>query len=143
MPTVSLVLILLAATALLRFVSERLNIPHAALLVLGGLVLAVVPALPRNTLQPDVVFLVFVPPLLYSAAITTSWRDFRRSLRPILLLGIGLVFVTVAAVAVVAHAYVGLSWAPAFVLGAIVSPPDVVAAVAVTRQLKCRAQSVL
>src|SRR5438046_8778219 len=135
MPTVSLVLILLAATALLRFVSERLNIPHAALLVLGGLVLAVVTGLPRNTLQPDVVFLVFVPPLLYAAAITTSWRDFRQSLRPILLLGIGLVSVTTLAVAIVAHAFMGLFWAPAFVLGAIVSAPDVVAATAVTRRL--------
>src|SRR5437763_13034807 len=135
MSAVSLVLVLLAATAVLRFVSERLNVPHAALLVLGGLLLAITPGLPRATLEPDVVFLVFVPPLLYSAAIMTSWRDFRMSLRPILLLGIGLVAVTIALVAVVAHAAVGLSWAPAFVLGAIVSPPDVVAATSVTRHL--------
>src|SRR5947208_15440674 len=102
MSAVSLVLVLLAATAVLRFVSERLNVPHAVLLVLGGLLLAVTPGLPRATLEPDVVFLVFVPPLLYSAAIMTSWRDFRLSLRPILLPGIRLVAVTVAADACVA-----------------------------------------
>src|SRR3954468_24928811 len=115
MPAVALVLVLLAATAVLRFVSERLNVPHAVLLVLGGLLLAITPGLPRATLEPEVVFLVFVPPLLYSAAIMTSWRDFRMSLRPILLLGIGLVAVTTVAVSAVAHTAVGLSWAPAFV----------------------------
>ena len=68
MSAVSLVLILLAATALVRFLSERLNVPHAVLLVLGGLALAVTPGLPRATLDPDLVFLIFLPPLLYSAA---------------------------------------------------------------------------
>ena len=138
MSAVSLVLILLAATALVRFLSERLNVPHAVLLVLGGLALAVTPGLPRATLDPDVVFLIFLPPLLYSAAIRTSWRDFQMSLRPILLLGVGLVAVTILAVAAIAHAVVGLAWAPAFVLGAIISPPDAVAAIAMTRQLKIR-----
>src|SRR6266571_54411 len=138
MSAVSLVLILLAATALLRFLSERLNVPHAVLLVLGGLALAVTPGLPRATLDPDVVFLIFLPPLLYSAAIRTSWRDFQMSLRPILLLGVGLVSVTILAVAAIAHAVVGLAWAPAFVLGAIISPPDAIAAIALTRQLKIR-----
>jgi Na+/H+ antiporter len=135
MSAVALVLVLLAATAVLRFISDRLEIPHAAVLVLGGLVLAVTPGLPRATLDPDVVFLVFVPPLLYSAAIHTSWRDFRLSLRPILLLGVALVSVTIVAVAIAAHRFMGLPWAPAFVLGAIVSPPDGVAATAVTRRL--------
>src|SRR5438552_8332771 len=138
MSAVSLVLILLAATALVRFLSERLNVPHAVLLVLGGLALAVTPGLPRATLDPDLVFLIFLPPLLYSAAIRTSWRDFQMSLRPILLLGVGLVSVTILAVAAIAHAVVGLAWAPAFVLGAIISPPDAVAAIAMTRQLRIR-----
>jgi len=135
MATVELVFILLAATAVMRFLSDQLNIPHAVLLVLGGLLLAIVPGLPRPTLDPGIVFLVFVPPLLYSAAITTSWRDFRLARRPILLLAFGLLTATVLVVALVAHAFMGLAWAPAFVLGAIVSPSDVVAAVSVTRQL--------
>ena len=73
MSAVSLVLILLAATALVRFLSERLNVPHAVLLVLGGLALAVTPSLLRATLDPDLVFLIFLPPLLYSSPIRTSW----------------------------------------------------------------------
>src|SRR5438045_9318127 len=107
MSAVSLVLILLAATALVRFLSERLYVPHAVLLVLGGLALAVTPGLPRATLDPDLIFLIFLPPLLYSAAIRTSWRDFQMSLRPILLLGVGLVSVTILAVAATAHAGLG------------------------------------
>ncbi len=104
----SFLLILLAATAALRFVSEELDVPNTALLALAGLLLAAVPDVPRATLDPDVVFLVFVPPLPYSTALTTSWRDFRLSLRPIVALGIGLVCVTMPAVAAVAHALVGM-----------------------------------
>jgi len=106
------------------------------LLVLAGAVLAFVPELPRPTLSPEVVFLVFIPPLLYWSAFNTSWRDFRRHLRSISLLSVGLVLVTMAAVAAVAHALVpALPWPSAFVLGAIVSPPDAVAVAAVTRRL--------
>src|SRR6266566_9239159 len=115
MSAVALVLILLAATAVLRFISDRLEIPHAALLVLGGLVLAVTPGLPRATLDPDVVFLIFVPPLLYFAAFNTSWRDFRTSLRPILLAAIGIVAVTMIAVAAMAHVTMAFAWPTAFV----------------------------
>ena len=131
-----LVLVLLAATAAISVIAERLVVPSPVLLVLAGTVLAFVPELPRPTLSPEVVFLVFIPPLLYWSAFNTSWRDFRRHLRSISLLSVGLVLVTMAAVAAVAHALVpGLPWPSAFVLGAIVSPPDAVAVAAVTRRL--------
>jgi Na+/H+ antiporter len=136
MAGLELILALLAVVAALQLVAERLAIPHPVLLVVVGGVLAMVPGLPRPHLDPDVVFLVFVPPLLYAAAITTSLRDFRRSLRPIVLNSVGLVLATMAAVAAVARALAPeLTWPAAFVLGAIVSPPDPVAVVAVTRRL--------
>src|SRR4051812_46241074 len=103
MAALELILALLAVVAALELVAERLTIPHPVLLVVVGAVLALVPGLPRPRLDPAVVFLVFVPPLLYSAAITTSLRDFRRSLRPIVLNSVGLVLATMAAVAAVAH----------------------------------------
>jgi CPA1 family monovalent cation:H+ antiporter len=136
MSAVSLILLLLAASAALDILSGKLGVPHPVLLVLAGLVLAVTPGLPRATLDPDIVFLIFVPPLLYWAALTTSWRDFRRSLRSITLLAVGLVAATIVAVAGVSHATADLTWPVAFVLGAIVAPPDAVATVAVTRDLR-------
>ncbi len=136
MAVVALVLILLAAAAALDLVALRFHLPHPVLLVIGGLVLALSPGLPRAELAPELVFLIFVPPLLYASAITTSWRDFRANLRSILLLAIGLVLATIAAVAVVGHAILpGLTWPAAIVLGAIVAPPDAVATTAVTRTL--------
>jgi monovalent cation/hydrogen antiporter len=131
-----LVLVLLAATAAISVLAERLVVPSPVLLVLAGTILAFVPELPRPKLSPEVVFLVFIPPLLYWSAFNTSWRDFRWHLRSISLLSVGLVLVTMTAVAVVAHALVpALPWPSAFVLGAIVSPPDAVAVAAVTRRL--------
>jgi CPA1 family monovalent cation:H+ antiporter len=105
-------------------------------LVLGGLLLGFVPGLPTVTLDPDLVFLLFLPPLLYEAAWTISWRDFRANLRPISLLAIGLVFMTTVVIAIVAHTAIpGLPWAAAFVLGAIVSPTDSVAATSIAQRL--------
>jgi CPA1 family monovalent cation:H+ antiporter len=131
-----LILILLAAAAALEILAHRIGVPHPALLVLGGLALALTPGLPRVGMDPETVFLVFIPPLLYRAALLTSWRDFRSHLRAILTLAIGLLLATVAVVAVVAHALTPeFTWATAFVLGAIVSPPDAVAAIAVMRRL--------
>jgi len=138
MSAVALILILLVAAAALRVLSDQWDIPHPVLLVLGGLLLAVTPGLPRATLDPEVVFLIFVPPLLYLAAYLTSWRDFRRTLRPILLAAVGLVLVTMGSVAVMAHAMLSLAWPAAFVLGAIVAPSDAVATTAVTRRLSVR-----
>jgi CPA1 family monovalent cation:H+ antiporter len=136
MQTIELLLVLLAVTAGLEVLARALRLPLPALLVAAGLTVALLPRVPRPELDPDAVFLVFIPPLLYWTAITSSIRDFQRYLASITLLAVGLVLVTTAAVAAVAHALIPeLTWPAAFVLGAIVSPPDPVAAIAVTRHL--------
>ena len=128
--------ILLIVVAVLALVAKQAGLPYPVLLVIGGLALGFVPGLPPVQLEPDLVFVFLLPPLLYPAAIFTSWRDFRANLSPILLLAIGLVLLTTAVVAVVAHALAGLPWAAAFALGAIISPPDAVAATAITSRLR-------
>ena len=135
MHEIEIILGLLLVVAALAVVAKMLAIPYPILLVIGGLVLGFVPGLPHVELNPELVFVLFLPPILTSAAWYTSWRDFRFNLRPILLLAIGLVLVTTSAIAVVAHAVLGLEWASGFVLGAIVSPPDAVAATAITQRL--------
>jgi len=131
----TIILLLIAVLALAAF-ARKLVIPYPILLVIGGLVLGLIPGVPTLRLDPDVVFLVFLPPILWSAAYFTSWRDFRSNLRPITLLAVGLVLATTAAVAVVAHIWLpGLGWAGAIALGAIVSPPDAVSATAVGKRL--------
>jgi CPA1 family monovalent cation:H+ antiporter len=136
-PVVELVVVLFVAVIGLATLARRLVIPYPILLVIGGLFLGFVPGLPPVRLAPDLVFFVFLPPILWAAAFFTSFRDFRANLRPIMLLALGLVVATTAAVAAVAHAVVpGLSWAGAVALGAIVSPPDAVAAVAILRRLR-------
>jgi len=135
--TIEVILGLLAAVAALALLSRRLPIPYPILLVLGGLTLAFIPGLPRVPLDPDLVFLFFLPPLLYPAALFTSWRDFHANLRPISLLAIGLVLFTTTAVAFLAHHFIeGLPLAAGFVLGAIVSPPDAIAATAIAQRLR-------
>ncbi|MDQ3855671.1 MAG: Na+/H+ antiporter, partial [Chloroflexota bacterium] len=133
---VEFVLGLLVVVAVLVRIADRLRISYPILLVLGGLTLSLVPNLPELELAPDLVFLIFLPPLLMYAAYFTSIRDFRANLRPIGLLAVGLVLTTTVVVAVVAHTTIGLPWPVAFVLGAIVSPPDAVAATAIGRRLK-------
>ena len=136
MHQIELVFGLLVVVTALAVIAEKINVAYPILLVIGGLVFGFVPGLPNVELHPDVVFLIFLPPLLTSAAWYTSWRDFRVNLRPILSLAIGLVLATTIAVAVVAHAAIaGMTWQVAFVLGAIVSPPDAVAAAAITKRL--------
>jgi CPA1 family monovalent cation:H+ antiporter len=136
MNEIEIVFVLLFAVATLAVIAERIGVSYPILLVIGGLVLGFIPGLPDVELNPEVVFLIFLPPLLTSAAWNTSWRDFRTNLRPILLLAIGLVLATTCAVAIVAHATIaGFSWALAFVLGAIISPPDAVAATAITERV--------
>lgn len=130
------VILLLIAVLALAAIARKLVIPYPILLVIGGLVLGLIPGVPTLRLDPDVVFLVFLPPILWSAAYFTSWRDFRSNLRPITLLAVGLVLATTAAVAMVAHIWLpGLGWAGAIALGAIVSPPDAVSATAVAKRL--------
>jgi CPA1 family monovalent cation:H+ antiporter len=127
-----LLIVLLACTLALVAVARRLHIPYPILLVLGGLGLAFVPELPPVRLEPELVFILFLPPILWAAAYFTSLRDFRRNLASISLLAVGLVVLTTLVVGWVAHAVIpGISWAAAFCLGAIVSPPDAVAATAV------------
>src|ERR1051326_78648 len=122
---VKLVLGLLVAVAALVTLASRFGLPYPILLVVGGLTLGLVPGLPRVELEPDLVFLLFLPPLLYRDAITTSWRAFRADLYKILVLAFGLLLATTLAVGLVAHAVVpGLPWSVAFVLGAIVAPTD-------------------
>jgi monovalent cation/hydrogen antiporter len=116
------VLGLLGAVAGLVMLSNRLGMPYPVFLVLGGLVLGLVPIVPEIGLPPDLVLLIFLPPLLYSAAFLSSPRDLKANLRPIASLFIGLVLLTTLTVASVTHLLVGLPWAAAFVLGAIVSP---------------------
>ena len=135
--TIEVVLGILAAVAGLALLSRKLPIPYPILLVIGGLALAFIPGLPRVPLDPDLVFLFFLPPLLYPAALFTSWRDFHANLRPILLLAIGLVLFTTTAVGFLAHYFIeGLPLAAGFVLGAIVSPPDAIAATAIAQRLR-------
>jgi len=133
--TISLLFGLLVAIVALATIATRLRIPYTVLLVIGGLVLGFVPGLPRIMLNPELILVLFLPPLIYSSAWLTSWHEFRANLRPILLLAIGLVLVTTIIVAVVAHAIAGLSWPVAFVLGAVVSPTDAVAASATAKLL--------
>jgi CPA1 family monovalent cation:H+ antiporter len=126
----------LVAVAALTVLARRIDVPYPILLVIGGLALGFVPGLPDVALDPDIVLVIFLPPLLYSAAFFSSLRDLRRDMRPISLLAIGLVLVTTVTVAVVAHAVIDdLPWAAAFALGAIVSPTDPVAATAIIRRV--------
>jgi CPA1 family monovalent cation:H+ antiporter len=119
--------VLLGAGAFL-LLADRTQIPYPILLVIGGTGMAFVPGASDLVLDPDVVLVAFLPPLLYGAAFFTSIQDLRANYRPIGLLAVGLVAATTVTVAVVAHHVVGLPWAAAFVLGAIVSPTDPVAA---------------
>ena len=136
MDTLSAVLLILVAIALVDEIARRLGVPYPTLLVLGGLGLAFIPGLPRIELEPDLVLLVFLPPLLFSAAAESPIRDLRANVVPLVRLSIGLVLFTMVLVAIVAHALVpGLSWAAAFTLGAIVGPTDALAATAVFRRL--------
>jgi CPA1 family monovalent cation:H+ antiporter len=134
---------LIEATLLLMFLTTitvpwaiRTGVPTEILLVLGSLLLSLLPGLPTLVLDPNVVFTLFLPPILFAAAYFTSWRDFKRSRRAIFLLAFGLVLFTTTLVAVAVRALgLGVPWAAAFLLGAIVSPPDASAATAIVRKL--------
>jgi CPA1 family monovalent cation:H+ antiporter len=127
--------VLLVAGAALLILSGPLRIPYPILLVVGGLLLGFVPGVPELTMPPEVVLIGILPPLLYVAAYFTGLRELRQNLRPISLLAIGLVLATMAGVAVVAHEVTDLPWAACFVLGAVVSPTDPIAATAIGRRL--------
>ena len=126
---------LFVSVAGLNVLARWFSVPYPIPLVLGGVALGLIPGMPEIELEPDLVLLVFLPPLLYSAAFFADLRALRSNIRPISLLAIGLVLVTIVAVAVIGHEVIGLSWAMAFALGAIVSPTDPVAATAIMRRL--------
>jgi monovalent cation/hydrogen antiporter len=126
---------LLISVAGLNALASRMGIPYPIVLVLGGLGIGVIPGAPRVELDPELVLLVFLPPLLYAAAFFSDVRALRADTRALSLTSIGLVLATMAAVAALAHAVLELPWAMAFALGAIVSPTDPLAATAIMRRL--------
>ena len=131
-----LVLGLFVVAVGLGFVARRIGVAYPILLVLGGLVLGFVPGVPPITLEPDLVFLLLLPPILFGAGYSTPIRDFKANARPIALLAVGLVLFTTVVVGLVTKALVPqIPLAAAFALGAIVAPPDAVAATAIFRRL--------
>jgi CPA1 family monovalent cation:H+ antiporter len=128
-------LFLLAVLAGTALFARRVNIAPAILLMLAGIALAFVPGMPAVELPPEVVLLLVLPPLIYSASVAMSWREFKHNLRPITLLAVGCVIFTASAVAVATHYLIGLPWNVGFLLGAVVAPPDAVAPLAIVRRL--------
>ena len=133
--TIEILVLLLIVISAVAVASRRLKIPPAILLVLTGIVLALVPGLPRLELAPEIALLVVLPPLIYSSAVAMSWREFRFNLRPISLLAVGCVLFTTVSVAAASRWLLGFSWPVGFVLGAIVSPPDPVAPLSIARRM--------
>lgn len=137
MQHLDIIIILMAVLAVLYSVADWIKVSYPILLVVAGLAIGCIPGLPTVKLQPDVVFLIFLPPLLFEAARNTSWHDFRNNRGAIGRLAIGLVFFTTVAVAICAHYMIpGFNWPLSFILGAIVSPPDVAAATSAIKGLR-------
>ncbi|RAJ92669.1 CPA1 family monovalent cation:H+ antiporter [Larkinella arboricola] len=136
MTEIEIVLVLMAILTALAWVTQNLKIPQSILLLTAGLVLGFSPSIPEIHLESETVLLIFLPPLLYEAAGNISWHEFKAYRRPITMLAVWLVFFTTVAVAAVAHYFIpGFTWPLAFVLGAIISPPDAVAATSTIRGL--------
>jgi monovalent cation/hydrogen antiporter len=133
--TMETLLFMLAVLAAAAVIAQRLNTAPSIVLVIAGIGIAFVPGLPNIQIAPEVVLLVILPPLIYSAGVSMSWREFCFNLRPITLLAFGCVVFTTCAVAVAAHYLLKFDWAIGFLLGAIVAPPDVVAPLAIARRL--------
>ena len=132
-----IVLLLIGASVALKLAAQRLRMPQAAALILGGAALALLPGVRDTELDPDFTLVLFLPPLLLGSAYLTNWRDFRADLRIILQLAVGAVLFTTLVVGWVTHWLLpALPWAACFALGAIVSPPDAVAAKAVLQGLR-------
>ena len=130
-----LFLILIAVLAGTALLARRIDVAPAILLLLAGIALAFVPGMPSLELPPELILLFVLPPLIYSAAVAMSWREFKFNLRPIILLSVGSVIFTAFTVAAATHYLIGLPWNVGFLLGAIVAPPDVVAPLAIARKL--------
>jgi len=129
------VLLMMAVLAAVAVAARRLKIAPSILLVVAGVGVALIPGLPAVSLAPELVLLVILPPLIYSAGVSMSWREFRYNLRPISLLAFGCVVFTTCAIAIAAHYLLHFAWPVAFVLGAIIAPPDTVAPLAIARRL--------
>jgi monovalent cation/hydrogen antiporter len=134
--TFQILILLLAVISVVGLIAKRLKIPPAILLVITGVGLALIPDLPTLELAPDLVLVLVLPPIIYWDAVKMSWNEFRFNLRAITLLAIGAVVFTTVAVAAATHWLLGFPWAVGFVLGAIVSPPDAVAPLAIARRLQ-------
>jgi monovalent cation/hydrogen antiporter len=126
---------MIAMTALTSLAARRMRVPQSILLVVVGAALAFAPQFPAVKLDPDLVLLLLLPPLLYFSGVGMSWRGFRKYLRPIMLMAVGCVLFTASVVAAATHWLLQLPWAVGFVLGAVVSPPDAVAPMAIARRL--------
>jgi monovalent cation/hydrogen antiporter len=133
--TFQILILLLAVISAVGLIAKRLRIPPAILLVITGVGLALIPDLPTLELAPDLVLVLVLPPIIYWDAVKMSWKEFRFNLRPITLLAIGCVVFTTVAVAAAAHWLLGFPWAVGFVLGAIISPPDAVAPLAIAERM--------
>ncbi|MDR3285883.1 MAG: Na+/H+ antiporter [Prevotellaceae bacterium] len=132
----SIIIILLAVAIGLSPVAKRMKLPYPVLLLAAGIIVGFIPGFHRISINPEIVFLIFLPPMLYDAAYNISFKDFRANLPTISLLAIVLVFVTTTAIAVAVHYCIpGMTWSLSFVLGAILSPPDAIAATSVTKGL--------
>jgi CPA1 family monovalent cation:H+ antiporter len=136
MENYSIVLIILAIVICLSAIADRIRLPYPILLIMAGIVVGFIPALPDVELDPDIVFLIFLPPLLYDAAFNISYSEFKTNRNTIGTLAISLVFITTLGIAVTAHYLIpGMSWPLSFVLGAILSATDAVAAMSITKGL--------
>ena len=136
MENFKIIIFILVVLISLSALSDKLKLPTPVFLVLAGLIIGFIPVLPDLVMDPDVVFLVFLPPLLFDAAFRTSWHEFKSNIKPISALGVSLVFITTVAVAVTAHYFIPMfSWPLAFLMGAIISPPDAVAAAGIIKGL--------
>lgn len=134
--TLEIILGLFIAVVALGLVAKKLKIPYPIVLVIGGLLLSFIPKLPKVELDPDLIFLTILPPILFAGGFFTSPGAFRFNAAPISMLAVGLVVITTFAVAAFIHGLGALSWPAAFLLGAVVSPTDAIAATAITQRLK-------
>jgi len=136
MDNFSIVILLMTVLVILSAFADKIKLPYPVLMIFAGLAIGFIPFLPDLQLDPEIVFLIFLPPLLYDAAFRTSWYDFKKEIRTISTLAVTLVFFTTVTVAAAAHYFIpGFDWPISFVLGAIISPPDAVAASSVIKGL--------
>ncbi len=136
MENYSIVIFILAIVIGLSALADKVRIPYPILLIVAGIVVGFIPALPDIELNPEIVFLIFLPPLLYDAAFNISFKEFRTNINTIGTLSITLVFITASGIAVVAHYLIPqMTWPLSFVLGAILSATDAVAAMSITKGL--------